>query len=275
MSKYHFIIIIIIAVTFSACSTVNRGSSDYFRADTVPQGAKVTTTLPTSDRRRNPKKPEYLGCEPTPCAIKVPRRSEFVATFEQPGYEPTELYIRSSSMRGGSTATVATNLASASGAGLAVGGMVATASALATATTNTVFTVFSGGLFNPGLTTNTSGIASSGAAAGLAVGAGMIAIDVASGANLNTFPNPVVIEMSKTDTPTEKDPLVNLYKDMEKTKETYRTICRTRKKDRDINGPTCEQSREKHLTAKANFTALKKQQMQTLRTALKAARKRQ
>ncbi len=45
-------------------------------------------------------------CAATPCTIEIPRKTEFIATFELPGYEPKQV-------------SVATRLAGAGAAGLA------------------------------------------------------------------------------------------------------------------------------------------------------------
>jgi len=109
--------VIIIAIMLSACSTVNRGASDHFRIDTVPQGATVTTSVIDMSKKKRRKNQygryqdknvvtAYHGCAPTPCAIKLPRRSEFVVSIEHPAYETTELFIRSSSLKGGTTTSI-------------------------------------------------------------------------------------------------------------------------------------------------------------------------
>ena len=271
MRKFN-LALIMIPVMLSACSTVNRGASDRFRIDTVPQGAKVTTSVIDSSEKKRRKnqyghyqgkdaKITYHSCEPTPCAIKLPRRSEFVVKLEHPGYEPTELFIRSTTMKGGSTTSAATNLASASGTGLAVGGMFV---APITALSNLL------SLTSPSV--NASGIASSGAAAGLGIGVGMIAVDMATGANLNLFPNPVVIELAPKGTPVRTDPLVKLYQTMAEAKSTSDKICATRKKDRKAGEPTCKEIRADYQKKKEAFQTLKRQQLDEFKARIKAAR---
>jgi len=265
----------LMAIMLSACSTVNRGSNDQFRIDTVPQGAKVTTTvIDTSQKkkRRNQygryvnknAKVIYHSCNPTPCAIELPRRSEFIAKIEHPDYEPTEVFIRSSTMKGGSTPSAAANLASSSGSGFALAGLGATYKAGITS------------FFSLGTqSVNTSGIASSGAAAGLGIGVGMIAIDVATGANLNLFPNPVVIELAPKDSAVRKDPLVELYKIMTEAKSVSETICATRKKDRITGAPTCQEARTEYRQKKEAYKMLKRQQLDELKASIKTAKAQQ
>jgi len=219
MRKLH-LILVVMAMTISACSTVNRGSTDHFRIDTVPQGATVTTSVVdrTEERSRknqygryvdNTKPKKHLGCEPTPCAIAFPRRSEFVVTLEHPGYETTQIFIRNSTMRGGSTANSAANL------------------------------------------------------------------DIATGANLNLFPNPVVIELTPEGTSVRKDPLVSLYWKMKELENQTKPICKQRKNERKDGQPTCKQMRTQLRQAKEAFQSLKKEQMETLKDTIKALKSQQ
>ncbi|WP_233245748.1 PEGA domain-containing protein [Marinicauda salina] len=48
--------------------------------ETTPAGASVSTS-------------NGYSCRSTPCAIKMPRRSEFVATIEKPGFETVEVNV--------------------------------------------------------------------------------------------------------------------------------------------------------------------------------------
>lgn len=273
--RFSTLFLTIIAIILSACSTVNRGSNDHFRIDTVPQGAKVTTSVIDDSQKKRRKKQygrsqyniaglPYHSCEPTPCAIELPRRSEFVVKVEHPEYEPTELFIRSTTMKGGTTINAAANLASASGTGLAVGGMLVAP-----------YTAFSNlfALTSPAV--NTSGIASSGAAAGFGVGVGMIAIDMATGANLNLFPNPVVIELAPKGRSVRVDPLVKLHKTMMEAKFDSDKICATRKKDRTAGQPSCKDARAAYQEKKQTYQTLKREQLDDLKTRLKLARAEQ
>lgn len=264
--------VIIIAIMLSACSTVNRGASDHFRIDTVPQGATVTTSVIDMSKKKRRKNQygryqdknvvtAYHGCAPTPCAIKLPRRSEFVVSIEHPAYETTELFIRSSSLKGGTTTSAATNLASASASGLAVGGMLV-------APMTSLGNLFM--LTSPSV--NTSGIATSGAAAGLGVGVGMIAVDMATGANLNLFPNPVIVELAPKGSIVRTDPLVGLHKTMVQAKSFSDTICAKRKKDRIAGEPSCKETRATYQEEKAAYQTLKRQQLDDFKAAIKMAK---
>ena len=274
------ILFIIMAFATTGCATVNRGIEDHFRIDTVPQGAKVTTSILTYKSKERFERlknrgnlatfqPEYIGCEPTPCAIELPRYSEFTAKLEYPGYEPTDIFIRSSNLRGGSTASAAANLSTAAGAGLAFAGSLATYNLLIAETLNLVtFQTLS----IP--TGNISGIASSGAAIGLGVGAGLIAIDASTGANRNFFPNPVVIELVNEGDPKLTDPLVDLYWKMTEAESQSLTNCKLGKYNKPANKEACKAAKADLRRKKAAFNSLKREQMTALKDAIKTAKQK-
>ncbi len=64
----------------SGCGTVMRGSKDAWAIDSIPQGARVAL----NDGR---------GCDSTPCSIRVPRRSVFIATLSKPGFVPKRIVV--------------------------------------------------------------------------------------------------------------------------------------------------------------------------------------
>lgn len=70
----------IAASSLCACATVTRGSNDAWVVETDPAGARVETTN------------GHL-CASTPCAIKMPRKSEFTATVTKEGYEPVTVSV--------------------------------------------------------------------------------------------------------------------------------------------------------------------------------------
>lgn len=67
-------------LSMGACATVTRGSSDAWEVTSEPSGAKVETT-------------NGFQCPATPCAIKMPRKSEFTATVTKPGYKPATITV--------------------------------------------------------------------------------------------------------------------------------------------------------------------------------------
>jgi len=64
----------------SACATVTRGSNDAWVVNSEPPGATVTTT-------------NGHFCPSTPCAIKMPRKSQFTAEIKKPGYKPASVAV--------------------------------------------------------------------------------------------------------------------------------------------------------------------------------------
>lgn len=66
--------------SLAACATVTRGSSDAWVVNTTPPGAKVETT-------------NGHQCPATPCAIKMKRKSEFMATITKPGFKTATVSV--------------------------------------------------------------------------------------------------------------------------------------------------------------------------------------
>ncbi|MEM9385477.1 MAG: hypothetical protein AAGA68_10480 [Pseudomonadota bacterium] len=154
---------------------MNRGTTDYFFVDTIPQGARVTITKMTEGKPAD--------CPSTPCAIARSRADEFIATITHEGYKPVELLILHSTRRASLSGTVVGN--TVVGGGLTVAGFAATGAMI-----GEVVTLGFGG----------SGAAGTLAAASLPIAGGvaasMMLVDVASGAGQNLFPNPVVLALA-------------------------------------------------------------------------------
>ncbi|MBY6201047.1 translation initiation factor 2 [Maritalea mobilis] len=64
----------------SGCATVTRGTEDVLEIVTEPAGAEVQTS-------------NGFSCGSTPCAIRMPRRSEFVVTITRPGCRPAQVNV--------------------------------------------------------------------------------------------------------------------------------------------------------------------------------------
>jgi hypothetical protein len=62
------------------CATITRGSDDVLEIKTEPAGAQVQTS-------------NGFSCSSTPCAIKMPRRSEFVVDITKAGCRPIEVNV--------------------------------------------------------------------------------------------------------------------------------------------------------------------------------------
>ena len=242
----RLLLILVCAANLAACATVNRGVEDYMRVDTVPQGAKVTVERKrnyTKDRHtRRQKKPyiETFICEATPCAIAVPRRSKLLVTIEKLGFETSEIYIGSSTKRGGAIGSMAANSVTLAGIGAGYGAFVAGF----------------GNAVSLGLTNySSSAFAASGAAIGLGAGAGMIAIDAATGSNLNLYPNPIVLGLVPEGSKTIKDPRVIPYRAKIEAEADIRAYCnQTHPKKRPLYEEKCvaAESRQKEATMTYN-----------------------
>ena len=290
--------LILFSVTITGCSTVNRGITDYFRIDSVPQGAKATTSIETSSskaaRRKNPKlAPVYHSCEPTPCAIPLYRRSEFVITLEQEGYETAEMFITNSSSAGSFTANMAATTATTTGAmaaGAAAGAAVASSlTAINTAIIGGTFggtaSIFTFGLIpvetgvSAGISlfsSSTPAVSSTAAASSaippaLIVTGGMLVTDAVTGANVNLYPNPVVLKMAPKGTPIKTDPNVTVFKREASLKEQLEIKCGTPQRLR-TNGALCADVSEQLIALRAEKKAAEKEAKKHIRAARKAAK---
>jgi hypothetical protein len=75
-------------VLLSACASVTRGSTDAWEVNSDPIGARVETT-------------NGFSCEATPCAMRMKRKSEFVATVTKPGYRPATISVTHKTAKAG------------------------------------------------------------------------------------------------------------------------------------------------------------------------------
>lgn len=209
----------------TACNTVSRGGSDYLRIDTVPQGAKVTTTIETRRSREKSKtdlraKKEFRSCEPTPCLLQVGRRQTFAIKIEHAGYEPAEIAIH------GDIPLPTTNLDMAVpvGAIAANAGIGAATGVFYGSMVVTLSQAFSYGAFQ----LPTSGIVAGATAAGAGIGVGMVGFDLASGSYANIYPNPVIIKLAPEGAQTITDPNMLMFKLRQAKKRETSKYCRGR-----------------------------------------------
>ncbi len=75
-------------VLLCACASVTRGSTDAWEVSSDPIGAKVETT-------------NGHFCEATPCAIRMSRKSEFVAKVTKPGFKPATITVTHKTAKAG------------------------------------------------------------------------------------------------------------------------------------------------------------------------------
>ena len=78
--KIHLIVLIVVyAVVASGCATITRGSKDLFEIESEPTGATVDLS-------------NGLHCV-TPCAMELPRKHAFTATFSMEGHKPLTVQV--------------------------------------------------------------------------------------------------------------------------------------------------------------------------------------
>ena len=65
------LLIAAVAASSAACATVTRGTKQDFAIQSEPSGASVKTD-------------HGFSCQ-TPCTLKLPRKTEFMATISKPG----------------------------------------------------------------------------------------------------------------------------------------------------------------------------------------------
>lgn len=74
MKELKVVLIAGLIIAISGCATVTRGTKDFFEIESEPSGASVELS-------------NGLSCT-TPCAMELPRKHPFSATFTLEGYKP-------------------------------------------------------------------------------------------------------------------------------------------------------------------------------------------
>jgi hypothetical protein len=78
--KTHKVVLIAVCgFVISGCATITRGSKDFFEIESEPTGASVELS-------------NGLSCT-TPCAMELPRKHPFTATFSLEGYKPLTVEV--------------------------------------------------------------------------------------------------------------------------------------------------------------------------------------
>lgn len=78
-------------LSLPACATVTRGTNTAWEVTSTPSGASVHTS-------------NGHHCSATPCSIKMPRKSEFIATLSLPGYRDATVTVTNKVATGGGVA---------------------------------------------------------------------------------------------------------------------------------------------------------------------------
>jgi hypothetical protein len=84
------------ALALSGCASVVRGTTEKVEVRSEPSGAVIRTSLGSS-------------CPASPCTFQVPRKTEFVAYAEKPGFKPGSIQI-GTKVGGGGAAGMAGNV---------------------------------------------------------------------------------------------------------------------------------------------------------------------
>lgn len=192
----HSILCIILALQLTACATATRGTTTFLVVNTVPTGAKVITSKETLESQKigtsirktaletgveTDLEFKYMGCNPTPCGIEVPRKSKLEILVTKEGYEPQIFFIdrihrKDVAKNNSKKAALSTGAAAGAGA----------ATALATGAT-----IGGASIAAP--------LAIMAALPIAVVGGTSIIVDAASGANFDLTPNPVNVTFLKTE----------------------------------------------------------------------------
>jgi len=247
--KTQFFLTLSLILALSACTTVSRGTTDYLRIDTVPQGAAVTTTIETYGSvqkgiRNIQAKKQFRGCAPTPCLLEVFRRRQFAIKIEHPGYEPAEIAIRGDIPMQTTNLDMAVpigSIASNLGIGVAAGALSGTLAVVYIQTLSQLANVFT---FNAlSVSAPTGGIVAGATAAGAGFGAAMIGVDLISGSYNSIYPNPIVIKLAPEGAKTITDPNMLMFKLRAAKKRLESKYCGT--------GVNADQKRKKRNCALA------------------------
>lgn len=263
------IAVLTFGLSLTACSTIDRGITDYVRVDTVPQGATAYFThIPATGSTRQPGAVRQITCEETPCAFEVRRSQRGLVRVEKEGFETAEYFVGPSKFRGGAgvdlNATALKTTSTSLGVGLTAG--------LTFAAVSQAFAAF-GNIFTLGFG-NYQGVSSaSGATAGTGIGLGIAAgsmlIDAGTSANSNVYPNPVVIGMAETGTPVSDDPFVDAYYELIAKYRQQEVTCATRN-GRTEEGLSCTDTRRIYGDARRALRALEDERDDEIRALMKA-----
>lgn len=88
------ITLLILSLSLSACTTLARGTNEVVNIQSEPSGAKAVSDIPSESQTRAID--GFLGCEPTPCDINLPRKSSPVITVSKSGFQGIKFKIISS-----------------------------------------------------------------------------------------------------------------------------------------------------------------------------------
>ncbi|MEM9601063.1 MAG: hypothetical protein AAF926_08575 [Pseudomonadota bacterium] len=249
------------ALIASGCSTVDRGTIDHVRIDTVPQGASVTVITDDRIYKRKPQRKwlyehpvKTVSCAATPCALEINRNDSALVRVEADGYATVEYMVMPSSLRGGVGMDVGKTALTSGGVGAYIGygiGSFSDAFRLSPLLTGQESIV---GATTTGFTLAFSGMA--------------LATDIGNAANKNLFPNPVVLKLAPSGTEPPEDPLIDGFKAMLKTQNVQGRLCKQARKDRSLRRD-CDQARVGTRRQMQIFETLRRKREREIRDAFK------
>jgi len=237
----------------SGCATATRGSNSNFIIETIPVGAHITTTVPVQgserlsrhqikrirDGKRAAPLYTYRSCEPSPCGIIIPRKTEFDILITKEGFAP-QIHTIGFKHRKAIARETARNTAIAAGT-VSAGGI-----ALAAGVSTSLGTTLSVGAAASGAAI----IAAPIVAIGLVFGG----VDAASGANFDFWPNPALAQLGAAGAETDHQAILTQF-------EQHREIRKLTIK------PTVKQRRSKKENEKKARVARAKAERKAVRDA--------
>lgn len=249
-------------LALTACATIDRGTIDHVRVDTVPQGAKATLIY-IDDSRKGQKNGAMTirVCPATPCAFEVSRKQHGIVRLEQDGYADFDYFVGPSSLRG-SVGYDVSSTGTMLGTG-ALGGLYYAAVTQFAAGLTNVFTL---GAANATGTSTATGIAG-GTGVGLGLIAGSMIIDSATSAKKNIYPNPSVIRLADAGFETPDDPFVKAYIELVKSHKDRAKICAQKRQDQ--TPISCSQARVNYSKKYNALMTLKKGRDDEIQTLIK------
>jgi len=184
-SNYHITTLCLSALILSGCATATRGTHERVMINSEPIGAQALWNIPSNSAKNTIE--GFIGCDPTPCGLNLPRKSAPVITVSKDGYQAIKFKIVSSN------ATSATSVPTGSiVAGIAPGSYVQAGSPDLLKRIPVGGAIIAGGLFS--------------------LGGGLI-LDAATGAGRSLSPNPVtafLAPLPETQSPTETSDIKGL-----------------------------------------------------------------
>ena len=79
------IALLILSISLSACATLTRGTHEVVEINSEPVGAKAVSDIQSNSQKNSID--GFIGCEPTPCGLNLPRKSTPLITVSKDGYQ--------------------------------------------------------------------------------------------------------------------------------------------------------------------------------------------